>query len=114
MRRRGASSRAFLVTDFVLGLGLVAVLAAVLAAATTQQRRAQLAQREHAAALTRLELALLDLRAGKPAGAGVEVRDAGSDATASPAGWAWIEVSSRLDRGGEASLVGLVPAEATR
>jgi hypothetical protein len=103
--------------DIMIGLGMVAALAAVLASAVGRERTAELRLADDRAAVRVAEHALLDLQNSQPlpplpADVRVAVH-AVSDAPVAPAGFAWADVEATV-RGRQASLVGIVPAGAMR
>ena len=105
--------RGFLELDLIAGIAILAALTLALAAVLGRQHRATEKLADTRAAAQVAEAALADLRAGKPpqtAGGdddtSVEVRSEGSAGQDK-----WVRVSVTV-RGGRASVVGLVPADA--
>ena len=130
--------RAFMLADAVMGLAIVALLAASMAVVLNRQAHGTRRLADERAATWAAELALAQLRAGRPAaevapagagaaGAAGATAEAGADADAvagtgtesievepaaggaAPAGYEWVRVRAGVN-GRRAALVGLVPA----
>jgi hypothetical protein len=113
-RLRPRSRGGYFSTDALIGLILVAALAAALAVATARQRRSSQHFGDAREAVHLAERAMLELQTGKPA---PTTQPAGGDVTLSvrpladpaPQGSRWVEISTSV-RGRRATLMGLAPA----
>ena len=115
MTRAQRRSRGFFTVDVITGLILVAALAAALAVAAGQQRRAVTRLGDSRAAVHLAERAIASLQTGTPipdpsADEKVVVEPLTDEA---PAGQRWVRVTATV-RERSFDLVGLVPREAGR
>ena len=113
--RRRRRAQGFFTTDALVGLLIVAALAAALAVGAGQHRRATTRLADAREALHVAERALVALQCGKPVppdadDARVVVQTLPDVA---PAGQRWVDVSVTV-RERSSSLVGLAPVEAPR
>ena len=107
--RAHVSPRGFVIIDVVIGLMILAAVAAALIVALNRHQHASSRLAETRGLTWAAEQAMAELQSGrKPQGDGIQVESSSTDA-APPAGYAWVRV--RAERNGRsATLVGLVPA----
>jgi hypothetical protein len=116
IKQSGATRRGFMLGDFVMGLGLVAVLSVILASSIGRKQATEDRLSDLRAAQRVAEHALLNLQHGQPlptlsGDVQIAVRSAvGGEA---PAGYTWAAVDVTL-RNRRATLVGLLPSAAMR
>jgi type II secretory pathway pseudopilin PulG len=106
--------RAFFTIDALIGLLIVAVLAAALGVALARQRRALTRFEDARSAIHLAERTLIELQNRRTLTRGrAEVAVRNLDDTAAPDGYAWIEITASVG-GRDAVILGLVPREVAR
>ena len=116
-QRRGGTCRGFVMADVVLGMAILAVLAAAFFVSVHKQRRGAERLADMRGAAWDAEYALAAMQSGGKPSEDVQVeRLAEADGAAGaanvvPDGYAWVRVSAQRN-GRAASLIGLVPRDA--
>jgi hypothetical protein len=103
----------FIMTDLVIGLGLVTIVGLLLAGAVGRSGATEQRLADQRAAVRVAEHAMLNLQRHQPLpqlGGDVRIATRAVDGADAPAGFSWTAVDATV-RGRRATLVGLVPAD---